>query len=313
MKKILIVILSILLLCALFCGCAAETADDAFWTEPYEMEPQYAETQAEMENGAFYDYSYTGDSSTTANAVETPSSVASNRKLISRVNLSVETENYTELLGEIEARVASCGGYIEYMEANTRYSSSTRYANLTIRVPADRLDSFTGGIAEISNVVYRSESNEDITSTYVDTQSRRDALAVEQARLLELLETAESLSDILEIESRLTQVRYELENMESQLRTYDNLVDYATIQLDVSEVEVYTEVEEKGFWEKIGDGFVNSLESIWTGAKGIFSFLIIALPYLAVFVIVPLAVLFICLRVRKKRRAKRTARSEAEE
>ena len=101
--------------------------------------------------------------------------------------------------------------------------------------------------------------------------------------------------------------------MESQLRTYDNLVDYATIQLDVSEVEVYTEVEEKGFWEKIGDGFVNSLESIWAGAKGIFSFLIIALPYLAVFVIVPLAVLFICLRVRKKRRAKRAARSEAED
>ena len=58
-------------------------------------------------------------------------------------------------------------------------------------------------------------------------------LETEQQRLLELLETAESLDDILTIESRLTEVQYELDSKESQLRTYDNQIDYSTVYLDL--------------------------------------------------------------------------------
>ena len=87
-------------------------------------------------------------------------------------------------------------------------------------------------------------------------------LETEQQRLLELLETAESLDDILTIESRLTEVQYELDSKESQLRTYDNQIDYSTVYLDINEVVRYTPQEQKGTWERISTGFRENLYSV---------------------------------------------------
>lgn len=82
--------------------------------------------------------------------------------------------------------------------------------------------------------------------------SRITALETEESRLLELLAAAANMSDLLEIESRLTEVRTELEKVKSQLRIYENQVSYGTIYLTVSEVKEYTVVEEP---ENSGDRF----------------------------------------------------------
>ena len=87
----------------------------------------------------------------------------------------------------------------------------------------------------------------------------------EQERLLQLLEQAESIEDIITIEQRLSDVRYQLESMESQLRSYDNQVDYSTVYLYIDEVEVYTPVEEETTWERISAGFMDSLKEYRRG------------------------------------------------
>ena len=295
MKKFGCMLLSLLLVLTLFSGCAAEKMGmDIAYTTGAMMEESYKEE-------ALYRATEVGTPSETAK--EPDASVADNRKLIRTLSLHAETENYDEFLSWVENQVRLCGGYIETMEANTRYTSSSRYANLTIRVPAAKLDEFAGLVGEESNIVYRSESSKDITTTYVDTQVRRDALNTEYTRLLELLEQAKSLNEILEIESRLTDVRYELQRIESQLRTYDNLVDYATITLNISEVEVYTPVvvEEVGFWADLGEGFVESLEGTWEVIKTVFRFVVLALPYLLLAAIVP-ATVFLVLHFRNKKK-----------
>lgn len=294
MKKYIAFILSLLLLASALVGCGMsgkadnEAADTPYVEAPYDGE-----------------YGWDNDSVFSTESAQAPSgAVAENRKLIRRVSLSLETEEYDVLLAAITDRLAACGGYMEEMNADTRYSSNSRYATMTVRVPADRLDTFVSAVSEVSNVVQRSESTDDVTLAYVDTESRRDALRVEQERLMALLEKAETLADILEIESRLTDVRYQLESMESQLRTYDNLVDYATVTLSVSEVQRLTPTAEKGFWEKIGDGFVDSARSVWSGLKSLFSFVIIALPYLlviAAFVGIVLLIIFLCIRRGRKK------------
>ena len=301
MKKVVVVLVTLLLLVSMLVGCgAAESADSGYYDRGEMIEE---EAPAEEYGYAAMDGSYGSGATAAANA-----SVSENRKLIRTINLTVETETYTELLDGITQRVNECGGYIEKMDANTRYASNNRYASLTIRIPVTQLDSFVGEVAEISNVVQRSESTEDVTLTYVDMETRRDALEIEQERLLALLENADNLEDILEIESRLTEVRYELESMESQLRTYDNLIEYATVYLDISEVQVLTPTEEKGFWEEIGDGFVNSMKSVWQFLKDVFSFLIVALPYLlliAAIVGINLLIVLLCVRGGKRRARKR--------
>ena len=302
MKKILCISLALLLVLSLCCGCGSNLAMD------------YAQPKVEpMETGAYnQDALYRTEdnvmSSQGAMAPEESTSATTNRKLIRTLSLHVETENYNDFLYWIENHVSLCGGYIENMEANTRYSSTNRYANLTIRVPADMLDEFATSVGEASNIVYRSESSKDITSTYIDTQSRRDALQTEHDRLLELLKQAQTLDEILQIESRLTEVRYQLQNIESQLRSYDNLVDYATINLDISEVKVYTVAEdEQGYWEKLGDGFMNSLRGVGKLIKGIFSAFVLTLPYqILIGILLAIVLSLIFIRRRKKRNSNNT-------
>ena len=63
-------------------------------------------------------------------------------------------------------------------------------------------------------------------------------------------------------------MRYELENRASQLRLYDNQVDYATIYLSIDEVQEYTPVEEPTVWERISGGFVSSIK-LFAGNTGL--------------------------------------------
>jgi hypothetical protein len=233
-----------------------------------------------------------------------------NRKLIKNANLSVETEEFDVLLAAIDQRVSNLGGYMENYNVynNSRYNSSSsnynRSASMTIRVPSVNYDFFMNEIASISNVLSRSESTRDVTLEYVDIESRRAALNIEYERLLELLEKAETIDDVIRLESRLSDVRYNIEWISSQLRTYDNLVDYSTIYLDISEVKELTPVKELTTWERIGTGFVNSLKNVGNGFKNVILSGVIGSPYLvvfAVFVVIIVVIIKVIIKIATKK------------
>ena len=130
---------------------------------------------------------------------------------------------------------------------------------------------------------------------------------------MELLAQAENMSDLLEIESRLTEVRYELENYGSQLKLYDNQVDYATIYLSISEVQEYTPVEEPTFLERITKGFTNSLKGVGEGAVDVVVFIIANLPYLVVYGLILFAAVKLIVRYRRSKPAREAKRLHREE
>lgn len=169
-----------------------------------------------------------------------------NQKLIRKVYMDAETEDLDTLLAQVEQRIAQLGGYVESREIYNGSSRNTRsrYGDMTIRIPADKLDQFVNQVQEVSNITSLRETTDDVTLSYVATESRIKALQTEEARLLELLAQAENMNDLLTIESRLTEVRTALEQVQSQLRVYDNQVNYGTIYLTAQEVEEYTQVEE---------------------------------------------------------------------
>ena len=208
------------------------------------------------------------------------------RKWIITIDMNVETEDLDTMMTDLSQTINSLGGYVEDQNIHNGSSySSHRYrsASLTVRIPDEKADQFTSDIAGLANVVSQNLRREDITLKYVATSSRVTALETEEARLLELLEQAETMEDLLEIEARLTDVRYELENHASQLRLYDNQVDYATIYLYIDEVQEYTPVEEPTFFERIQTTFSNSLEGLGDGIVNITVFLVGNSPYLLVF------------------------------
>ena len=235
------------------------------------------------------------------------SAAFSNRKLIRTVNMDVETKEFDNLLSAIRTQVKTLEGYIESMNTyngSTYYGySGTRNANMTIRIPAAQLDDFLNTISGIGNVIRRSENEDDITLTYVDLESHKAALLAEQTSLLELLEKAETVEDIITLQSRLSDIRYQLESMESQLRTMDNRISYSTVWLYISEVERYTPPEETGTWYRIRIGFS---ENVYRVGRGLIEFLIgfiISLPILvliAVVIVVAVLILKLVIHLAEK-------------
>lgn len=232
----------------------------------------------------------------------TPQTQDTNRKLIKNVDMDVETEEFDTLLGRVEEKVNSLGGYVESSytyNGSSYYGSNNRNASMTIRIPAQKLDDFLSEVAQSSNVISRNDSVTDVTLQYVDMESHKKVLLAEQERLLELMEQVETIEDIITLESRLSEVRYQIESMESQLRTYDNQISYSTIYLNINEVTKLTPVKEQSTWEKISTGFVESLYGVGTGILNFIIRFIINLPYLVVWAIVIAVIVLIIKMIRK--------------
>ncbi len=284
-----------LVLALLFAACGAEAKGSGGDYYPEEAPAMAAD-------GLYEEYEYEN-----AEAPEAQGETAlDGQKLIRRVHLTAETEDYNTTMAAVQTKIRQLGGYLESAEEHT--SGNRPNASLVIRVPAGQLDDLTEFLAGSANITYRSESQENVTLQYVDTESRIQALNTEQERLLQLLEQAESLEDILEIEDRLAEVRYRLESAQSSLRVLANQVDYATVYLDLRQVEVLTPVEEPGFWQGVGEGFIASCLSLWEICKDLFKGLVVAMPFLLVLVIIPLVILLVVLKnARRRRKAKAAA------
>lgn len=205
-----------------------------------------------------------------------------NQKLVRTMTVDAETDDMDGLLDELNHKINGLDGYIENKSTRNGGSTATRryrYAEMTIRIPADRLGEFIDHISGQTNVISYNESADDITLRYVATQSRVTALETEQQRLLELLAKAENMTDLLMIEERLTNVRTELEEVTTQMRIYDNMVDYGTVRLSITEVQEFTPTQEETVWQKIGSGIVENWRNLCDGAEAVFVFLIVSLPY----------------------------------
>ena len=318
MKKLTALLLSVLLVLTLFTACGGSSKSAAVQAAP-EFKADYAMDEIVMEEAAVEAPAAmmdTGANSLTGAGETGSTALPENRKWIVTVNMDAETEDLDALIAGLDETIAGLNGYVEDQEVynGSSYASRRhRNASLTIRIPAEDVSRFTEEVSGIANVVSTNVSREDITLTYVATESKVTALKTEEARLLELLAQAENMSDLLEIEARLSDVRYELEHHTSRLRLYDNQVDYATIYLFISEVQEYTPVAEKTVWERIRDGFKSSVEGVSDGFVDFFVWITANSPYLLVWGIL-LAVAVILLRklpkVRIRRRTKKNPPAE---
>lgn len=317
MKKILAVLLTFVFLFSLT-ACGSSTSTYETYTDSYNYDgkpsasPQYLEEGLAMPSEAPSEVEPTMP----ANGGEQAPlpDISASRKLIKNVWLNIEALEFDETISSIEKKVFELGGYIENSNigGNSIYSSHHRDANLTIRIPADKVNEFVAVAEGLGNITNREESVKDITLTYVDTEARIKSLRTEYDRLLELLAEADSVDTIILLESRISEVRYQLESYESQLRSYDNQVSFSTIYLYINEVERITPAEKKGVWERIETDFGENLYDVGEGLTDFFVDFISGLPYLfviavviAIIVFIIIAIIKLCKHFSEKRKDKR--------
>jgi hypothetical protein len=190
--------------------------------------------------------------------------------------------------------------YQAYVENSNQSKSDYRITyNLTVRVPAEKYDSLFNHISGISErLVSRSSNIEDVTERYYDLKTRIKNKKALEARYLEILEKASAVSDILEIEAKLNEVRTDIERLEGQFRYLSKRVSLSTIHVSFFEVLPYAQeyLQRPGF----GNRILNALGQGW---EGFLSFMVWTIG-LWPFVILLIGAIYLIRRIRRKRRQK---------
>ena len=139
-------------------------------------------------------------------------------KIIRTVNFTIRTQQYDAAYAALSTLVSNYGGTVESLSLSGDQSAgSLRRANLTLRIPSEKLDAFVAGANDIGGVSNYSESSDDVSDTYYDLQSRLETQKTKMARLLQLMEKAETTSDRIELENAISDTPYMIESYTGQL------------------------------------------------------------------------------------------------
>ena len=228
------------------------------------------------------------------------------RKVIKTANLNLQTLDFDEFEAALNAKIAESGAYLQFADVSgTDYYGGKKSANYTIRVPEANLSFFLKGVEGIATVTNKTVGEEDVTLSYTDTETHIKTLEIEQERLLELLEKADDLEYIIRLEQRLNEVRYSIESYKSRLRNYDDKITYSTVKIYVYEVTRVQEKAPETLWERISNGWADTMYDISDGAQDFLVWFIINLPYLAFWAVVIVIVVIVLKKKSAKRRAKK--------
>jgi hypothetical protein len=95
---------------------------------------------------------------------------------------------------------------------------------------------------------------------------------------------ATTVEDTLKVEVELNRVRTEIDIMTGNLKNWDQLVEYSTIYVNMTEVKEaeLEKVDVPGVWQNAKDGFISTINTIRYGIERAFVFLISAIPYILV-------------------------------
>lgn len=181
-------------------------------------------------------------------------------KLVRRAELYVETTEFDQAAQQLNEMVNQAGGYFESAAVeggSYRNVNANRYGSYVIRVPEDAYTGFLQNAGELGYLASKTESTENISTQYYDTEARLKTLRTKQERLQALLAEAEVMEDIISLESALSDVEYEIEQYSSTMNQYDSLVSFSTIDLTLQEVTKVTEEP----------GETSSLEPKWRPAS----------------------------------------------
>lgn len=276
-----------LLAAALLAGCGASSGGSASATATYDMNSEAA--MAQEAGGA--------ESALLPEGTDATSETA--QKIIYRADMEMESTDFDAARDTLMAAVEANGAWMEYSHLSGSAENQDRYANYTVRVPADNYSAFLSQAGEAGSVLSLNESAENVTSSYIDLQARITSLENQRDRLNELAATAETTADLLEIENQLSNVQYQLESYTQQMRALDGQITYSTVDIYLSEVATLTPTGTT-FGARLAEAFTGG----WNGFVAFVQGTVLALVYLWPLLIVAIAVVVLIRVLARHHRAR---------
>jgi hypothetical protein len=323
-KRVFSLMVAIILVTVLIAGCRAGSGTAK--SKSYDTAPQEApaaEAIAPKEDAALSPNTSAGggDGSpgegTEATAItgsgvvsqNISNAILSQRKIIQKANVTIEVDDFDAAYGKINTFILGVG-YIQESNINTEkvYTEDgfKLYKNgvIVIRVDKDKFQKVLSDLKGLGTVFNESMGTDDVTERYFDVESRLRLLKYEESRLEDYLKTLEDPDKIFRTESRLTDIRHEIEGLTVNLRKLSSLVELSTITINMSEKIPDKDQSEllksKTYGGRLLGNFLNSV-------KGVVNFcgelLIIVVQVLPILVLIGLFVMLIIYIYRKVSKA----------
>ena len=299
-KKLFIALTVFALLLSLLAGCggSAKSSDAAA------AAPQMMDMSAEgVEEEAAEDYGYAGS------AAEAPAAAHQEEgaKIIYTADMELETTDFDGAVEALARLTEECGGY--YESSRQSNGGSYRSASYTVRVPAEQYRPFLTQAGALCHLLELYEYTEDVSEVYYDTAGRLETQQTKLARLQELLRRAESMEDIIALESAIAETEEQIDRLSGELRHYDAQVDYSTVNIYLEEVYRLSNVEEpaQGFGSRLAAALKSGLNGFVSGMESLAIALAYGWLWLALLAAAAVIVVLLVRRARKRRAAARAA------
>ncbi len=207
--------------------------------------------------------------------VQSPLDILGDRKIIFNAYVVMEVEEFDTKMRMIKSMVEDSGiGYIQSSHTSShKYSSDPEYyrkeGTIVLRVSQDKFYGVIENLEELGTILDNRMFTEEITDQYYDTKYRTQMYEAERERIMQYLKQANDLNAMLQLERKLSEVTYEIERLKGSLRKWDNLVDFATITVELKE-KVPEKIASKNglknygrrLIDALGDSFIGTIEAI---------------------------------------------------
>ena len=249
-------------------------------------------------------------------ASETVSGQSSQQRMIRRsASLTVTTENVSSAVTDISAMAENMGGWVVSSSVSQEYYRDGIYlptADISIRVPSGQLNEALSYIKSFVADPEKDVSNEkitgtDITSDYVDTQSRLSALEATRDKLYEIMDTAENAEEALMVYSEIADIESDIEILKGQSKYMEESVAMSSISVKLKSVRpaATTVVSTWSIGEVFKDAFESLLELGKDAITLVVNFVVVGIPLLIIIFLPIYGIVRLIIWLVKKHKAKK--------
>ncbi|NLV99250.1 MAG: DUF4349 domain-containing protein [Clostridiaceae bacterium] len=296
-KNILLLLLSLLLiLSVIVSGCSAVANKD---TAP--REPEYANDY----NGSLAPDEDMDLPSINPDSVN-PADPSLPRRVIKNADMTIVSTDPVKTKSDIESKASSLGGFVsDFSQQINNYI----YIQMTVEVPGDKLDLFLRQIGDSGVKIERqSVTSEDVTDSYYDTETRLATTRDLLNHYREMLSSAETIDETLQVQAKIDQLTLELESLQGRLNRLELLTSNSRVYIDIYQekdplLEKPSELEPLS-WQHvkyfISNGFSRLGTILLLLAQYLFIGIAVGFPVILVVVLIILIIYFTKKRKKKK-------------
>ena len=212
-------------------------------------------------------------------------------KVIQNAEMTIETDTPNEGQRKIAAIADKHGGFVVISESKQNEAVSQTVAstvvNIVVRVPAQN---FEAAIAEIRGVggriLHEKSSGQDVTEEYIDLEARIRTKRALEAQFLEIMKQARKISDAMEVQTQLAEVRTEIERLEGRRRFLENQSALSTINITLHTPTPVVAAATRGFIYDLKAAFGDGVEVGADIFLGLIKFVIVMIPIM-MFILLP--------------------------